>query len=111
MLTKTSHSRCPSCGRKYRRSNPQNARYWLLLFRISERLPVQGQTYSAEQFHLYFKSRFIGCDDVKLPNGKVITIPKSSADLDVAEFNEYMEKVEAWAAEHNVYLDEMEGAA
>lgn len=106
----TSPSRCPTCFRKHRRSNPQNARYWLLLTMISEKLPVQGVTYSAEQFHIYFKSRFLGCDDVTLPNGKVIPMPKSSADLDINQFAEFMDKVEAWAAEHGVFLEDMEGA-
>ncbi len=101
-------ARCPACGRKFRRSNPANARYWLLLHRISERLPVQGQTFSAEQWHQYAKSKWIGCDDMKLPNGKVIPMPKSSADLDTAAFNDYMTAVETWANEHGVYMDDME---
>lgn len=106
-----SQTRCPACGRKFRRSNPANARYWLLLHEISERLPVQGQTYSAEQWHEYCKSKWIGCDDMTLPNGKVIPRPKSSADLDSAAFSEYVTKVEAWAAEHDVWLADVEGAA
>ena len=101
--------RCPACGRKRTRGNPANARYWALLHRIAERLRPQGQTFSADQWHIYAKSRWIGCDDVVLPNGKVIPIPRSSARLDVAEFGTYMEQVEAWAAAHDVYLDGMEG--
>jgi hypothetical protein len=100
--------RCPSCGRKHRRSNPANARYWLLLHRIAEELAPGGKKYSAEQWHTYAKSRWIGCDDVTLPNGKTMTIPKSSAALDTAEFNDYVTQVEAWAGERGVYLDSME---
>ena len=101
--------RCPTCGRREKRSNPANARYWLLLHTIAAKLRPGGKTYSADQMHIYYKSRFLGCDDVALPNGKVLTIPRSSADLDTAEFNEYLAKVEADAAERGVFLADREG--
>lgn len=72
---------------------------------------MKGQTFSAETWHQYAKSKWIGCDDMKLPNGKTLTVPKSSADLDTAAFGDYMTAVESWAAELGVYLDDMEGAA
>lgn len=106
----TKPKRCPACGRREKRGNPANARYWLLLHTIAAKLKPGGNTYSAEQFHAYYKSRFLGCDEVRLPNGKTLTIPKSSADLDVPEFAAYMEQVEADAAERGVYLDAL-GAA
>lgn len=102
-------TRCPSCGRKFRRSNPANARYWLLVHTIAERVRPEGNGYSAEQWHTYFKSRYLGCEDMKLPNGKTIVVPQSSAGLDVVEFATFMERVEAWAAERDVYLADMEG--
>lgn len=98
--------RCKTCGRKYRRSNNANARYWLLVHTIAEKLQPKGESYSADTWHQWAKSKFLGCDETKLPSGKVLVIPKSTAELDVAEFNAYMEKVEAWAHEHEVYLDE-----
>lgn len=99
--------RCPTCGRKHRRSNHANARYWLLLHTIAEKLQPKGESYSADIWHCWAKTRFIGADDVKLPNGKVIIQPRSTASLDVAEFNDYMTKLEAWAADHDVHLDEL----
>lgn len=103
--------RCPTCNRLHRRSHPQNARYWLLLHAIAERVRPQGAVYSAETWHTYFKSRFIGCDDVRLPNGKTIPMPRSSADLDIDQFGTYMTAVEAWASDRNVWLDEIASAA
>lgn len=102
--------RCHVCGQRRRRSNPQNGFYWALLHLLSEQLRPNGEAYSAEQFHTYYKSRFLGCDDVTLPNGKTLVIPRSSADLDVTAFGEYFDKVQADAAERGVYLDSMEGA-
>jgi hypothetical protein len=103
--------RCPACGRRHRRSNPANSRYWLLLHAIADKVKPGGISYSPETWHTYCKSRWIGCDDTLMPNGKTLSIPKSSANLDVTEFNDYMAKVEAWAMERGVWLDEIEGAA
>jgi hypothetical protein len=100
---------CPTCGRKNRRSNQANARYWLLMHLLSEKM-LQGK-YPPDSWHTFMKSRFLGCDDVQIPNGKVLVIPKSSAVLDTAEFAEYMEHVEVWANEHGVWFDEIENAA
>lgn len=73
--------------------------------------PWGGQHYSAEAFHKYYASRFLGCTDFALPNGEVLTIPRSTADLDVAEFGDYFDRVQADCAERGVYLADMESAA
>ncbi len=98
--------RCPSCGRREKRSTDANRRYWLLLHAMASQLVVSGERYSADSYHAYFRSRFLGCDDVKMPNGKTLTIPRSTRDLDVSEFNDYMTQVEADANARGVFLDE-----
>lgn len=85
------------------RSGQQNRRYWAILNEIAG-IVVQGERYTAEVWHEYFKVRFIGAEDVRLPNGKVITRPLSTTDLDVIQFGEYMEQIEAWAAQHGLLL-------
>jgi NinB protein len=99
--------RCPACHRRRTRSSDANHRYWLLLHTIAERLAPGGNKYSAEQWHLYCKSRWLGCEETRLPNGKTLLIPKTSADLSSDKFSDYVTAVEAWAAERDVYLDEM----
>jgi hypothetical protein len=101
--------RCPTCGRRHRRSNQANARLWLLYHAIADHVKPKKRSFSAGSWHLYLKTRFLGCDDVPLPNGEVLLIPRSTAELDTNEFAEYMTKVEAWAAEHDVWLADMEG--
>ena len=54
-----------------------------------------------------YRGKYLGCDDVKLPNGTTMTIPKSTADLDVAEFGEYFDKVQADCAERGIYLADL----
>lgn len=100
--------RCPTCRRRIKRSTQANRLYWLLLHEIAERVKPSGQSYGAEVWHTWAKSRFLGCDDVTLPSGKTMTIPKSSADLDVSEFADYVDKVEAWAAERGIFLADRE---
>lgn len=101
--------RCPTCHRKHRRNNGQNRLYWSLLHMMAAR-PWAGQQYSAETFHKYYASKFLGCEDMRLPSGKTLTIPRSTADLDVAEFGTYFDQVQADAAERGVYLADLEAA-
>ncbi len=99
------NERCPVCRRKMVRSHPQNNLLWLLYHKMAEQLRPGGQQFSAESYHLYYKSKYLGCIDTPLPNGQTLSIPRSTADLDVAEFSEFYGKVEAEAAERGVYLD------
>jgi hypothetical protein len=98
--------RCPKCGRPPKRNNEQNRLYWALLGELSEKVKPQGQQYSPESWHLYFKTTYLGCDDWIMPNGKIVSQPRSTADLDKDEFSEYLEQVIAWAAERGVYHGE-----
>jgi hypothetical protein len=97
---------CPTCGRKKTRSSESNRRYWALLTEISDRLRPEGVQHSAKIWHIYFRQRFLGMLDITLPNGKTLSEPVSTSELDTASFNDYMTQVEVWAADHNVYLPE-----
>jgi hypothetical protein len=105
-MTTSRSDRCPTCHRRHTRTNDANRRYWLLLHAIADKVRPGGNAYSADTWHTYCKSRWLGCDDVALPNGKTLTIPRSTAALDVAEFGDYMDAVEAWAHERDVWLED-----
>lgn len=79
-----------------KRTKPQNRRYWGrgVLAQIAEQATVGGRLFSAESWHEVFKRQFIGVEE--LPNGSVIG--KSSTGLTTAEFCEFCDKVEAYAA-------------
>ena len=81
-----------------KRTKAQNRRYWGngVLKQIADQATVNGRLYSAETWHEQFKRQFIGV--VELPNGEVIG--KSSTDLTTAEFCEFCDQVEAYAATH-----------
>ena len=96
--------RCLVCGSRHKRSNEQNRLYWALMHEIADKLVLKTGKFSAEQWHLYLKQRFLGTDEVKLPNGKVIQVPISTADLPVDDMSNYYTRVEVWASEHGVFL-------
>ena len=107
MTARPTVARCPTCHRRHKRSNPQNARYWLLLHEISEKLRPGGEQFSPESYHEWFKSKLLGRVEVKLPNGYTTQITNSTADLETPEFSDYMTKVEAWASERGVWLADL----
>lgn len=105
-VTKLQPKRCPSCGRTAKRSSEANRRYWAILHELSDRLKPNGQVFAALSWHEYFKQRFLGAVEMKLPNGKSIQIANSTADLDRGQFNDYCTQVEAFAAERGIYIED-----
>ena len=79
-----------------KRTPAQNRRYWGrgVLAQVAEQATVNGKLFSCETWHEQFKRQFIGV--IELPNGQVQG--KSSTDLTTAEFCEFCDEVEAWAA-------------
>ena len=55
---------------------------------------------------MYFKSKFLGADDIRLPDGKVVVRPFSSSELDKPEFADFLDQIQAWAAERGIVLAE-----
>jgi len=84
-----------TCGLR-KRTAKQNKRYWGkgVLAQIAEQAAPGGRLYAAETWHEQFKRKFIGV--IELPDGSVVG--KSSTDLNTAEFCEFCDKVEAYAA-------------
>lgn len=79
-----------------KRTKAQNRRYWGqgVLAQVAAQATVNGRLFDAEIWHEQFKRQFIGV--IELPNGQVVG--KSSTDLTTAEFSEFCDKVEAFAA-------------
>lgn len=90
---------------KKARSIAQNRYYWALLNEIA-RHEVQGQRFVQEAWHEYFKGRFIGKEEIRLPNGSIFNRPISTTTLNAEQFAEYVTQIEAWAAQHGILLGE-----
>lgn len=73
---------------------------------MSQKIRPRGETFSAETWHYYCRSRFLGCEDIRLPDGRTHSEPNRTSTLDRGEFSEYMQQVEAFANEHGAYLED-----
>lgn len=82
-----------------KRNTAQNARLWGYVYRhIAEQAWVNGAQFKADVWHEHFAREFGACEDVTLPTGEVVVRRKSSADMSVADFAEFMTRIEACAA-------------
>lgn len=82
-----------------KRSIEQNKRLWKIYQTISEQVWVNGHKFDAETWHEYFKSHFIGYNEVVNPmTGEVNKIPLSTTTMNTQEMTEYQNKLQAWAA-------------
>ncbi len=52
------------------------------------------------------KAQWLGFNEYKKSNGDIIYELKSTADCNVAELNDFMARVERWAAEHDIWLQD-----
>lgn len=79
---------------KAQRSTPQNNLYWARLAEIADNAWADGQQFSRDAWHHHLGGLFLPKEPA--PGGKLV--PISTTRLDVAEFTEYLNKVEAYAA-------------
>lgn len=79
-----------------KRTVAQNRRLYVLIRAIAER-PIDGRRFSVEAIKEYVRRRFIGCEEIDLPDGTRIERGISTTTLDVAQFARLTDEVEAWA--------------
>ena len=88
-----------------KRSLEQNRLYWAILSDISEQV-VPGKSYEPSVWHEYLRALFLPERVMELPDGSIKMLEPSTAELNLAAFSEYVEKVIKWALQHNVKLSE-----
>jgi hypothetical protein len=82
-----------------KRNELQNRRYWgYLLKHISEQSFVNGQQFDKDVWHEYLARKFGVLEEITLPDGEIIMRRKSTTQMSVSEFGEYMENVQSYAA-------------
>ena len=104
--SKNQKKQCQYCGSVPRRSLPQNNRLHLLFQAISEKIKAaDGLLHHAMWWKIVMKDRWLGYNEVQ-SNGKTIYSLRGTADLTVDELNDFMNKVEHFAAERGIYLQD-----
>ena len=84
--------------RKSKRSIEQNKRYWAMLREISAVYWVDKKQFSDQVWHEYFSGQFIGFNEIVLPGGEKRNQSISTTTLNVAEFGDYMTRIESYCA-------------
>lgn len=77
---------------RIKRTNPQNRLLWAIYTGIAN---MTGHT--PEEVHEACKAMFLPPKTIDLGE-KELQVPGSSAELDVAAFSDYVERVQSWAA-------------
>lgn len=91
------------------RSNQQNAYLWgvvypAVLFGLQD---AGWEITHEEQVHEYCKQAFAAREVINKDTGEVLTLPSSTARMQTAEFNVYVDKIKAFAFEYlNITIPE-----
>lgn len=91
------------------RSNQQNAYLWgivypAVLFGLQD---AGWEIIDEEQVHEYCKQAFAAREVINKDTGEVISLPNSTARMQTAEFNVYVDKIKAFAFEYlNITIPE-----
>ena len=90
------------------RTLEQNSFLWVLLTEIADRIPDEdGVIHSPEIWHHFFRIQFGFVENTITLNGQDTPVPKSSTKMTIKEMNDYLTQIQVWAAEEDIYLDEM----
>lgn len=85
---------------KSRRTTEQNSRLHALLTDIANNAWVDGKQFDAETWKEFFRQKYIGTEEVLLPDGRRIERGISTTTLDVGAFSDFMDQISAYAAEN-----------
>lgn len=83
---------------KSKRSLEQNRLYWAMLKTISEQVEIDGKHFTDDIWHEFYKQKFLVKDAVMIA-GQVVVKHKSTTKLSVKAMNQYINEVEAHAAQ------------
>lgn len=78
-----------------KRSNSQNRLYWAWLREISAQMEVDGEKLTSEDWHDLCRMKWLGVRVVKIGDWETARPAKSTKNLKVSEFAEYLTKIEA----------------
>nr|WKF58802.1 hypothetical protein HUO10_003303 [Paraburkholderia busanensis] len=83
-----------------RRTKEQNARYWsrAVLGTIAEQAWVEGAQFSEEVWHETLAEMFCPRVEFVLPDGQIFSRRKSTSEMSVQEFSDYVQRVEVYAS-------------
>jgi hypothetical protein len=87
--------------RKNKRSNQQNAFYFGIVIGIMQLAfkETWGEFYSANEVHEALKAKYCFKEQINENTGEIIQIPISTTNFNTIEWEEYIDKIRAFAME------------
>ena len=82
-----------------KRTDSANRFYWgAVLTTIAEQAWVDGRQYSKDVWHEHFARLYLPHTEIVTPYGEIVSRRKSTTELTVSEFSEYLQRVQSDAA-------------
>ena len=82
-----------------KRTDAANRFYWgAVLSAVAEQAWVAGKQYSKDVWHEHFARQYLPHTEIVTPFGEVIARRKSTTELTVSEFSEYLQRVQSESA-------------
>ncbi|WP_062739005.1 recombination protein NinB [Ralstonia mannitolilytica] len=81
-----------------KRSLDQNKRLHAMLNEISQNAYLNGRRYEMEAWKEFYRSRYIGTEEIELPDGRRIERGISTTTLNKQEFADFLTAIESHAA-------------
>ena len=82
-----------------KRTSEANRFYWgAVLETIAEQAWVDGRQFDKDVWHEYFSRQFLPKTEMVMPYGEIVLRRKSTTELTVSEFSDYLQRVQAEAA-------------
>ena len=82
-----------------KRTDAANRFYWgAVLMTIAEQAWVAGKQYSKDVWHEHFARQYLPHTEIVTPFGEIVSRRKSTTELTVSEFSDYLQRVQSEAA-------------
>jgi hypothetical protein len=81
---------------KQKRTIDQNRMLHALVNQLSAEVWIDGKQFGPEAWKEHVRQKFIGTEEIELPDGRRIERGISTTTLDVADFSELLEQLQAW---------------
>lgn len=83
---------------KAKRSIEQNSMLHAILSEIAEGAWVNGRQFPMEVWKEFFRAKFIGTEEMVMPDGQIKEKGLSTTTLDVAAFSDFINQISEYAA-------------
>lgn len=104
MLLKSGPQRVTIETIKPHRSLSANALYWAWLDALAKHFSRGGNKFDKDAMHDLMRHKFLGYEDKTVGKTVISQQLKSTADLTSSGMCEYMQQIDAWAADHGCLL-------